>query len=256
MALTLKPAGTIFLLFLILINSTASANESSKSKQLLCGRSASRCLAWRLSVESGNLKDWDVVPSKCVSYVEKYMMPSGQYWEDSRVAVLTAMDYALNITLLGDGKDAWVFDIDETLLSHIPYYKGREYGGKPFDTKTFEAWVLKMKAPALPSSLLLYNRLLARGFRIFLLTGRDEFLRNITINNLSKAGYKGWSGLLLRGESDQGTPAAVYKPKKRGELVKKGYRLWGSMGDQWSDLSGPYEAARSFKCPNPMYYIS
>lgn len=242
-----------FLLFLLLLG-TASANGLSKSK--LSGRSASRCEGWRLSVESGNLRDWDVVPSKCVGYVQNYMMTAGQYWEDSRVAVFTILEYVKTLKLVGDGKDAWVFDIDETLLSNIPYYQQHEYGGKAFDSKTFEAWVLEMKSPALPSSLLLYNRLLARGFKIFLLTGRDESQRNGTVHNLFQAGYKGWAGLILRGVNEQGSQASAYKPEKRGELVKKGYRLWGSVGDQWSDLSGPYEASRSFKLPNPMYYIS
>lgn len=254
MAFTLKSASVFpFVLFLLLLN-TAAANGLSKSK---VGRhSLSRCLAWRLSVETGSLRNWTVVPPKCVSYVEKYMMTSGQYWEDSKVTGLTILDYVKTLKLSGDGKDAWVFDIDETLLSNIPYYQQHEFGGEAFNTKTFEAWVLEMKSPALPSSLLLYNGLLARGFKIMLLTGRDESQRNITVHNLSQAGYKGWSALLLRGESDQGTSAGVYKPKKRGELVKKGYRLWGSVGDQWSDLSGPYEALRSFKLPNPMYYIN
>ena len=122
MALTLKPTNIFHLFLLFLLLRTAAVNGS------LCGRSASRCLAWRLSVESRNLKDWDVVPSKCVIYVEKYMVPTGGYWEDSRVAVLTVIEYALSLTLLRDGKDAWVFDIGKTLLSNIPYYQWNEYG--------------------------------------------------------------------------------------------------------------------------------
>lgn len=240
-----------FLLFLLL--SGAAADGSPKAK--LCGRSASWCPAWRLSVESGNLKDWNIVPLKCVGYVRKYMLAEGQYWEDSKVAALTILDYVKTLKLAGDGMDAWVFDIDETLLSNIPYFQHQDFGGKAFDSKTFKAWVLRMKAPALPSSLLLYNSLLARGFKIFLLTGRNESMRNGTVHNLFQAGYKGWAGLIMRGESDQGTSAGVYKPKKRGELVKKGYRLWGSVGDQWNDLIGPYQASRSFKLPNPIYYV-
>eukprot|EP00253_Pinus_taeda_P031708 PITA_31708 len=243
-----------FLLSLLLLLCRAAANGSSKSR--LRDPPASGCLAWQLNVESGNLRGWYVVPPKCVGHVKKYMMASGEYWEDSRVAVFAVLGYVETLKLVRDGKDAWILDIDETLLSNIPYYQQHEFGGKPFNVKTFEAWVSEMKAPALPWSLLLYNRLLARGFSIFLITGRDESRRNTTAHNLLQAGYKGWSGLFLRGKSDQGIPAGVYKPKKRGELVKKGYRLWGSVGDQWSDLSGPYEASRSFKLPNPMYYIS
>lgn len=59
-----------------------------------------------------------------------------------------------------------------------------------------------------------------------------------------------------RGPSDQGKPAIVYKSEKRTELQDEGYRIHGSSGDQWSDLLGFAIARRSFKLPNPMYYIA
>lgn len=36
--------------------------------------------------------------------------------------------YAKSVELSGDGKDVWIFDVDETLLSHIPYYSEHSYG--------------------------------------------------------------------------------------------------------------------------------
>jgi len=47
-----------------------------------------------------------------------------------------------------------------------------------------------------------------------------------------------------------------YKSKHRAELVMMGYRIIGNIGDQWSDLLGPYPGLRTFKLPDPMYYIS
>lgn len=58
-----------------------------------------------------------------------------------------------------------------------------------------------------------------------------------------------------RGPADEGKKAAVYKSEKRAELVKEGYVIQGSLGDQWSDLIGFALPNRSFKLPNPMYYI-
>lgn len=49
--------------------------------------------------------------------------------------------------------------------------------------------------------------------------------------------------------------ASVYKPEKRGELVAAGYTILGSIGDEFSDLSGPNAAPLSFKLPNPFYFI-
>ena len=49
--------------------------------------------------------------------------------------------------------------------------------------------------------------------------------------------------------------ATLYKSEKRDEMVKEGYRIRGNSGDQWSDLLGSSISQRSFKLPNPMYYI-
>lgn len=59
-----------------------------------------------------------------------------------------------------------------------------------------------------------------------------------------------------RQTSDYGKPAIVYKSERRAELEEQGFRIHGSSGDQWSDLLGLPMAIRSFKLPNPMYYIA
>lgn len=61
--------------------------------------------------------------------------------------------------------------------------------------------------------------------------------------------------ILCRGSNDHGKQAMVYKSEKRSEMVKEGYRIVGNSGDQWSDLLGSEMSLRSFKLPNPMYYI-
>lgn len=59
-----------------------------------------------------------------------------------------------------------------------------------------------------------------------------------------------------RATSESGATALVYKSAKRKELVEAGYRILGNTGDQWSDLFGTYVGNRTFKVPDPMYYIS
>ncbi|KAF2533082.1 hypothetical protein F2Q70_00031808 [Brassica cretica] len=54
---------------------------------------------------------------------------------------------------------------------------------------------------------------------------------------------------------EQHKMATLYKSEKRDEMVKEGYRIRGNSGDQWSDLLGSSISQRSFKLPNPMYYI-
>ncbi|XP_059635925.1 acid phosphatase 1-like, partial [Cornus florida] len=106
------------------------------------------------------------------------------------------------------------------------------------------------------SFLVLYKELQQLGFKLFLLTGRDETYGNATETNLQSAGYTSWERLILRGSPNAGKPAIVYKSWARKELEAEGYRIHGSSGDQWSDLLGFAAATRSFKLPNPMYYTA
>lgn len=57
------------------------------------------------------------------------------------------------------------------------------------------------------------------------------------------------------GTSYSGKSTTVFKSEKRQELKDEGYRIHGNSGHQWSDLWGFATAKRSFKLPNPMYYI-
>lgn len=83
------------------------------------------CESWRVNVELNNIRDFTVVPQECVWFVQKYMT-SSQYEDDVERAVDEAILY-LGKTCCEkktcDGMDAWIFDIDDTLLSTIPYHK-------------------------------------------------------------------------------------------------------------------------------------
>ncbi|KAL9399360.1 hypothetical protein Peur_008321 [Populus x canadensis] len=212
------------------------------------------CNSWRFSVETNDVGYWDHVPSRCVSYVQDYMTGDG-YRSDSEVAASYALGFAKTVEIAGDGKDAWVFDVDETLLSNLPYYAVHGFGSEPFDELSFDEWVDLAEAPALQASLNLYKELKQLGFTVFMLTGRSEHQRNATVKNLQLEGYSDWERLILRESSDQGKPATFYKSQRRLELVNEGYRIHGNSGDQWSDLYGFAVSERSFKLPNPLYYI-
>jgi hypothetical protein len=54
------------------------------------------------------------------------------------------------------------------------------------------------EAPAIQSSLNLYNEVRGLGFKTFLLTGRSEAHRGVTAENLSKQGFHEWDKLILR----------------------------------------------------------
>lgn len=213
-----------------------------------------QCTTWRFAVEANNLNPWKTIPRECLEYVRDYMMGRGYRHDLERVSNEAGV-YAKSVELRGDGKDAWIFDIDETLLSNLPYYQEHGYGLEIFDPVEFEKWVEKAMSPAIEASLKLYEEIVGLGFQIFLLTGRSEKQRSITVDNLINAGVRYWDKLILRSSDDHGKLATIYKSEKRNEMVQEGYRILGNSGDQWSDLLGFPMSSRSFKLPNPMYYI-
>ena len=85
------------------------------------------CDSWRLAVEAYNKRDWKTVPANCEDYVGHYML-GRQYRRDSRVVVDEAIAYAEGLKLAGNGKEVWVFDVDETSLSTLPYYAKEGFG--------------------------------------------------------------------------------------------------------------------------------
>ncbi|KAF7819743.1 acid phosphatase 1-like [Senna tora] len=202
------------------------------------------CDSWRLAVETNNAGKWEEIPERCKELVEEYM--SGErYVSDSEVVANFSLEFAKEVELGGKGRDAWVFDVDETLLSNFVYYTIYGFGSKKSNEISFEA-------PALAASLRLYKELQKLGFTIFLLTGRPENLRQETEANLLSAGYTNWNRLILRGPMDEDKTAETYKSEKRAELVKEGYILHGNSGDQWSDLLGQRNRMRRHHMRNIM----
>lgn len=86
------------------------------------------CESWRLNVELHNIRQFEVVPEECIEYIGKYMK-STQYKVDSQRTTEECLVYlSTSCNLKNDGRDAWTFDIDDTLLSTVPYYKNNQYG--------------------------------------------------------------------------------------------------------------------------------
>lgn len=58
-----------------------------------------------------------------------------------------------------------------------------------------------------------------------------------------------------RNEAYKGQSGIIYKSEMRRKLMEEGYRIWGNVGDQWSDLHGQFVGNKTFKLPNPMYFV-
>ncbi|KAG8063493.1 hypothetical protein GUJ93_ZPchr0003g17739 [Zizania palustris] len=212
------------------------------------------CLSWRVMVEANNARGWRTVPAPCVGYVTSYMT-LGQYKRDLNSVMDQIAAYVDIIDADADGLDAWVLDIDDTCLSNLLYYESKQFGA--YDPSAFKMWASKGACPGIRPVLELYDTLQYKGFKVFLLSGRDqETLATCTSQNLESEGFSGYERLIMRSPEYRGQSSSMFKSAMRKRLVEEdGYRIRGNVGDQWSDLQGDFVGDRVFKIPNPMYYV-
>ncbi len=157
-------------------------------------------------------------------------------------------------------RPAIVLDIDETSLSNWRAYRlngwARILPG-PCDLEHgpcgIHAWQAMSLATAIAPTRALVERARALGVAVFFITGRPSELRAVTERNLREQGYS-WDRVMLLPSDRQFWSGTDFKAPERRKLTDEGYTIVLSMGDQQSDLDGGY-AERTFKLPNPVYYL-
>jgi predicted secreted acid phosphatase len=145
-------------------------------------------------------------------------------------------------------KLALVLDIDETSLSNYTQLNLAGFGNASAALATA---VVAGVSPAIAPTLDLYQRARAAGISVFAITGRPAAVEAQTRQNLNNAGYTDLAGIFFKPSSEQVIP---FKSGQRAALEGQGYRIVANVGDQESDLAGG-RADRSFKLPNPFYFI-
>jgi acid phosphatase len=157
-------------------------------------------------------------------------------------------------------RPAIVLDIDETALSNWPAYKANGWvrivnGGCDLETGPcgLRTWQERGQLKPIGPTLELARHAKSIGVAVFFITGRPSYLRDATERNLREAGYE-WDDVVLL--TLNATPPHVkdFKAPERRKIADRGYTILLSMGDQESDLDGGY-AERTFKLPNPVYFI-
>jgi len=159
-------------------------------------------------------------------------------------------------------KPALVLDIDETSLSNWTEIKANDYGflpAAPCDSLPqgpcgWVAWERRAEAPAIPSTLELYQKARALHVAVFFITGRHEVERPYTERNLRAAGYATWEKLYMEADGTRFHSAADFKAPARAEIEQAGYTIIANVGDQPSDLAGGH-AERTFLLPDPFYRV-
>jgi len=190
--------------------------------------------------------------------VETYLT-GGRYEADVAVVTASARAY-LEKRAKEATRPAVVFDVDETSLSNWPAYRVNGWGritsgGCDLDNGPcgLRAWQAMGKSKAIRPTLELARRARELGVALFFITGRPQDLRDATERNLREEGFEP-DGLILFPEGPRPPSAADFKAPERRKLTEQGYTILLTIGDQESDLLGGY-AERTFKLPNPVYYL-
>ncbi len=144
-----------------------------------------------------------------------------------------------------------IFDVDDTALSSYDYTKSLGFG---FTWRSWIKWMKGKKSKAIKPVENFYYFLKKRKIRIIFLTGRDSSLSEATRENLIEQGYLSFDSLICRGQAYKGEPASKFKEEIRTKLVKKGFGILASIGDQKSDLQGA-DTGIKIKLPNFLYII-
>jgi 5'-nucleotidase (lipoprotein e(P4) family) len=163
---------------------------------------------------------------------------------------------------------AVVIDVDETALDNSVYELERTAYGLRFEDESWNAWVRRREAPAVPGAAEFVRAVRTSGGRVAWISNRDEITREATRQNLVAVGlWEDGDRLCLA------TEAGYSKAVRRREVAAgEGACAWSGtptaivvyVGDQMGDFPAVGEDApaagsdeafgtRFFLLPNPMY---
>ncbi|MEE2769560.1 MAG: HAD family acid phosphatase [Pseudomonadota bacterium] len=178
-------------------------------------------------------------------YVKK-----GQYDKDLKKIVKQAKTL-VNYELLTNPKNkAVIIDIDETILSNLPYISQQIHLN---DVVKLNRWQMSSKCEAIEPIVSLYGWLLDRDVKIYFITARPLELKKATIDNFKKLSIPP-SQIVFR-DQDQWPVPKEFKIAMRKNIVNNDYDIILNIGDQPTDFEGGYWK-RALKVPNPFYIES
>lgn len=129
------------------------------------------------------------------------------------------------------GKGCVVLDVDETVLDNSPY-QGWLYENKlSYTDKTWEQWVNKGTAKALPGALSFIKDAQKKKYRVYFITNRKKHLEDVTYKNLIDLGLKFPRRDLI------GRDKTSSKVERRNQMTK-GCQLTLLAGDSLGDFGG------------------
>ena len=194
---------------------------------------------------------------------------TGAYAKEVARLEKSAAGYLGDARATGAAKPAILLDVDDTSLNTYNYEIYSNFAYNPTTNATF---VNEAAFPGVPGMAALVDQAKADGYTVFFLTGRPETQRAGTETNLRDEGFpvtttpvgKNVDNVFLKDVAHDWTTCDTtgdnvcstieVKSETRKYIESLGYDIKGNFGDQFSDLSGGY-GDKTFKLPNPMYYL-
>ena len=165
-------------------------------------------------------------------------------------------------------KRAVIVDIDETIMDNSQYQASLIKNHQSFNDQTWQAWVNRSEATAIPGAVEFLTYATSRGVRVFYITNRKAAEKEGTAVNLRKLGFPNVNDQTLLVRTD--TKSSSKEPRRQS--VSATYRVVLLMGDNLNDFSDVFEnaktvsgrmavtdqnkakfGARFIVLPNPMY---
>jgi predicted secreted acid phosphatase len=185
---------------------------------------------------------------------------SGDYMRDLARAAAPANDW-LRQRASQVSRPALVLDIDDTALTNWPVIVANDFGRfaagpclLPEGPCGWHEWDLRGQDAPLEPTLQVFRTARSLGVTVFFISGRPESERAATERNLTAAGYGGYEQAFFTPNGAHFASLVQFKAPTRQKIAAMGYSIIANMGDQMSDLDGGF-AEKTFKLPNPFYYI-
>lgn len=161
-------------------------------------------------------------------------------------------------------KPALVLDIDDTSLRTYDCQKDKgAFGSTQLSQCVAEAGADTQAGgdglPRIKATRRLFRLAHKLKVKVFFVTGRPEFTREPTLQNLDAQDFDEPFKLIMQPDDEwldhliNGGSLVPYKSRSREEIEDDGFRILVNVGDQHSDLKGGH-AQTTFLLPNPMYF--
>jgi 5'-nucleotidase (lipoprotein e(P4) family) len=203
-------------------------------------------------------------------------VPGGIRWyaaaAEMRAAYLQAYRLAtgtIERAAQGRAAGSWgvILDADETTIDNSPYEIQQARIGVPYDSVTWDAWVKRGAARALPGVVDFTTRVHSLGGRVVIVTNRDQPYCDVTRENILRVGVPA-DEVLCRTDRANGSKDPRFEAVQHGTapsvLPSMDVLMW--VGDNIQDFPHLTQALRSapdsalagfgekyIVLPNPMY---